>query len=162
MKTMIVSAAALMAATGIAAADVKVGVWDGDRFVNIEEAQDERLQLLYLSMPAMAEFIQTRNPELVVSGRDMNGNGILENTEFVVAGDISTWDRDGDGVLSETEYEAGLLSSGAMSADERGILTQDVVGGGEWLAFDIHGENSVTPARYGAEPYIVRIGITAE
>lgn len=158
----IVSVAALLVATSMAAADVKVGIWDGDAFVDINDVQDEKLELLYLSMPEMEGFIRTRDPELIITGRDLNGNGVLDQNEFVVAGDISVWDTDGDGVLTGTEYQAGLMTSGAMTTDENGLLTQDVVGTGDWLAFDVHGEDRVSPAGSNAEPFIVRVGVGTE
>lgn len=164
MKTfMTVSVAALLAATGMAAAaETKVGIWQGNAFVDINDVQDERLRVLFLSMPAMEDFIRTNDPELIITGRDLNGNGVLDQDEFVVAGDISAWDTNGDGVLTGAEYQAGLMRSGVMTTDGNGVLTQDVVGSNDWLAFDVHGENSVSPASANAAPFIVRVGVATE
>lgn len=160
-NVIMISVAAVIAATSIAAADVKVGVWQGDAFVDINDARDESLELLHLSMPEMEDFVRTRDPVLIITGSDSNGNGLLEQNEFVVAGDISAWDVDGDGVLTGTEYHAALMSAGVLTADGQGVMTQDVVGD-DWLAFDVHGENRVSPTGLDAAPFLVRVGVVTE
>ena len=161
-KLFVMSAAAVIAATGIAAADVKVGIWDRDGFVDIDQVQDENVELLHLSMPEMEDFVRTRDPVLIITGSDSNRNGLLDQSEFVVAGDISAWDADGDGVLTGTEYQAALMSAGVVTADGSGLMTQDLVGGDDWLAFDVHGENRVSPTGLDAAPFLVRVGVVIE
>lgn len=163
MKSIIaMSVAALFATTTIAAADTKVGIWDGDGFVDANEMQDENLEVLHLSMPEMEDFIRTRNPQLVITGRDANGNGVLDQNEFVVSGNISAWDTDGDGVLTGAEYQAALMSAGVVAADGSGLLTQDAVGGDNWIAFDLHGQDRVSPAGLDRTPFLFRVGVAAE
>lgn len=162
MKTLIMSVAAVMATVSMAAADGKVGVWQGDAFVDINDARDENVELLHLSRAEMEDFVRTRDPVLIITGSDSNGNGLLDQNEFVVAGNISAWDADGDGVLTGSEYQAALMSSGVVTADGSGLMTQDLVGGHDWLAFDVHGENRVSPAGVDAAPFLVRVGVATE
>lgn len=158
------AAVTLIAATGVAhAADVVVGVWDGDQFVEAGQTEDDKIVVVPMSMSDMADFIRARKPELVITGFDRNQNGVLDDSEFVIDGDISAWDTNRDGVLTRDEYSAGLVAAGAMPPPNRsGFSTQDIVGAGEWLAFDVHEDQRVTPAGVDNSDIIVRVGVRAK